>query len=170
MYVRTQNLYNQIQKKRYALVAGARRSRPGHQRGGKPCTAPSCITFVTAPSWRSWPYRTWAREGALLRGTKGAGLGGRSTSAAPYHCRHVDIVGHMPPSTGAAQPGGAVDPNNFAAWNDDANWTKLFGQRIMYRAASDSRILVRRRLNSSRLCSCRRLLFGAAGLLVYNRC
>ena len=31
-------------------------------------------------------------------------------------------------------------------------------------------ILVRRRLNPSRLCSCRRLLFGAAGLLVYNRC
>lgn len=27
---------------------------PGH-----PCTAPSCITIVTAPNWRSWPYNTY---------------------------------------------------------------------------------------------------------------
>ena len=25
----------------------------------KPCTSPSCITFVTAPSWKSWPYNTY---------------------------------------------------------------------------------------------------------------
>ena len=58
----------------------------------KPCTRPACITVVSAPSWRAWPYSTYP-----------LGLPGNSSQ----NCVEREDPGH---------PGSVEDPSNI--WRD----------------------------------------------------
>lgn len=71
--------------------------RPGH-----PCTTPTCISIVSAPSWDAWPYHTYPL---------GPSPGGNASSCIEqYNASTID------PATGKRRGGSVEDPSQI--WRD----------------------------------------------------